>query len=95
MPADRSWGARLADYLLSRARTPAVHEMDPGQLAIYRAGFTAGRAAAAVKPPTPAEARMHLITALEAEARQLRAIAAGQRELIAERAEWLPAKGAL
>ena len=74
---------------------PQLHEMDAGQLAIYRAGYAAGRAAAAVKPPTAAEARMHLIEALEAEARQLRALAARQREEIAERADWLPAKGVL
>ena len=90
-----SWGARLAEYLLSRARTPELHEMDAGQIAIYRAGYAAGRAAAAVKPPTAAEARMHLITALEAELHQLRALAFRQREEIAERADWLPAKGVL
>lgn len=95
MPADRSWGARLAEYLLSRSRVPELHEMDQGQLAIYRAGYAAGRAAVRPKPPTAAEARMFLIEALEAEARQLRALAARQREEIAERADWRPERGAL
>lgn len=95
MPADRSWGARLAEYLLSRARTPELHEMDGAQLAIFRMGYAAGREASRVPRPTAAEARMHLIEALEEEARRLRALAAKQQAEIAERAEWLPAKGAL
>ena len=90
-----SWLARVAEYRLSRARTPEPHEMDAGQLAIYRMGYVAGKAAGRPKPPTASEARMHLIEALEAEAARLRALAARQREEIAERADWLPAKGVL
>ena len=91
----KTWGERLADVLLSRWRVPALHEMDARQIAIYRAGYAAGRAAVRPKPPTAAEARMHLIAALEAEAMQLRAFNAGLRADLAERADWRPAKGVL
>jgi len=91
----KTWGERLADVLLSRWRVPAVHEMDERQLAIFRAGVAAGRAQAARKAPTPAEARMALLQALEAEAMQLRAFNAGLRADLAERADWRPAKGVL
>jgi len=90
-----SWGARLADYLLSRARTPQLHEMDAGQLAIYRAGVAAGRAQAARKPPTAAEARMALLEALEAEAKRLRAQVYSLEQDIRERDGAVPEKGVL
>lgn len=91
----KTWGERLADVLLSRWRVPDLREMDARQIAIYRAGVAAGRAQAARKPPTATEARMHLIQALEAEAMQLRALNAGLRADLAERADWRPAKGVL
>lgn len=81
-----SWGARFADFLLRISRVPELHEMDARQVAIYRKGYEAGRAAARVRPPTPAEARMHLIDALEREVAHLRA---GKRDAV------IPEKGAL
>lgn len=89
------WGERLADLLVRISRTPQLHEMDARQIEIYRAGHAAGRAAAARKPPTPAEARMALVESLEAEAKRLRAQVYSLEQEIAERDSVIPEKGVL
>lgn len=89
------WGERLDDLLVRISRTPQLHEMDARQIEIYRAGHAAGRAAAARKPPTAAEARMHLIEALEAEAKRLRAQVYSLEQDIRERDSAVPEKGVL
>lgn len=89
------WGERLADVMVRISRVPELHEMDARQLAIYRKGHADGRAAARIKPPTAAEARMRLIEALEAEAQRLRAQVYSLRQDIAERDSVVPEKGVL
>ena len=96
MLADRSWGARLAEYLLREADKPRVDPMANALALIkrYRADALASAPALRAAVLRAADERERASRA-ERECARLRAEVASLRQELAERGSVIPEKGAL